>query len=579
MLKPYLHTVFCAPERQELLQLVSRPPEQWTQARVLKHDRGTTVTLLPLPTGAVVIKHHCLRTWRRWGDALWHGSPARRAWRGAQLLEARGFPVPRPLAVFEKRAAGTLQESWYCSEGLQTQIPLDVYWRNRQPQWTRQQRQVFLQSLAQFLRAFHAAGLYAGDMRDANLLVEDDGDAHWKFYLVDLDHVLHDERLSQQRCLKNLVQLERTLGRRARASERLFFLYHYLGSPLPPRPHRRALLHKLLRLRERKDREYARRRARRAPSSTDTAARARREAAFLQTGTTHEHALISCCIVCYNEEHNIRRCLESVKWCDEIVIVDSFSSDRTVAICREYTSRVIPRAWPGYVEQKRFALAQATYEWVLNVDADEEVSPELRDEILVVLRRNDPAVDGFYVPRLVYYLGRWWWRGWYPGYRLRLFRKAKVRWGGVNPHEKVLLRGQADRLQGNLYHYTYEDISDHLQAINGLTEVAAHEMALRGKRAGVARMLLHPFWRFLRFYFLRGGIRDGMPGFFVAATSAFYVFLKYAKLWERTTRDYEHGQTQDSARGPGEELGRGRESSVGSDDISQPRGSLLGGSR
>src|SRR5262249_35155621 len=126
---------------------------------------------------------------------------------------------------------------------------------------------------------------------------------------------------------------------------------------------------------------------------------------------------------------------------------------------------------------------------------------------------NDPAVDGFYVPGLVYYLGRWWWRGWYPGYRLRLIRKPKVRWGGVNPHEKVLLRGQADRLDGNLYHYTYEDISDHLQAINGLTEVAAREMALRGKSAGVARMLLHPFWRFLRFYFLRGGIRDGMPGF------------------------------------------------------------------
>src|SRR5262245_15416864 len=576
MLNPSLHTVFCVPDRQELVRLVSRPPEQWAAARVLKHDRGTTVTLLTLPTGAVVIKHHRLHTWRRRGDALRHGSPARRAWRGAQLLQARGFPVPRPLAAFEKRIAGTLRESWYCSEGLQTQVPLDVYWRDRQKHWTPRQRRAFLQSLAEFLRAFHTAGLYAGDMRDANLLVEDDGDAHWKFYLVDLDHVLHVERLSQKRRLKNLVQLERTLGRRARASERLFFFYQYLGSPLPPRAQRHALLHRLLRLRRRKDREYARRRARRVLSPAGAASATRRRPAALQPARVHDHAPISCCIVCYNEEQNIRRCLESVKWCDELVVVDSFSSDRTVEICREYTSRVIQRAWPGYVEQKRFALAQATHEWVLNVDADEEVSPELRDEILAVLQHNDPAVDGFYVSRLVYYLDRWWWRGWYPGYRLRLFRKPKVRWGGVNPHEKVLLRGQADRLRGNLYHYTYEDISDHLQAINRLTEIAVREMTLRGKRPRMSHLGLHPFWRFLRFYFLRGGIRDGMPGFFVAATAAFYVFLKYAKLWERT-RTHDHGQVQDSARRSREALGRRRGSSAGSDDLPHPRRSPLGG--
>ncbi|HEV8718396.1 MAG TPA: glycosyltransferase [Candidatus Binatia bacterium] len=578
MSKPSLHTIFCAPDRQELLQLVSCPPEQWTAARVLKHDRGTTVTLLPLPAGAVVIKHHRLHTWRRWGDALWHGSPARRSWRGAQLLQARGFLVPRPLAAFEQRIAGTLRESWYCSEGLQAQVSLDVYWRNQQKHWTCRQRRAFLRSLAEFLRAFHTAGLYAGDMRDANLLVEDDGDEHWRFYLVDLDRVIYEERLSQKRRLKNLVQLERTLGRRARASERLFFLYQYLGTPLPPRAQRRVLLRRLLRLRKRKDREYARRRARRALSPTGAVTPTRRRQASLQPARTRDHAPISCCIVCYNEEQNIRRCLESVKWCDELVIVDSFSSDRTVEICQEYTNRVIQRAWPGYVEQKRFALAQATHEWVLNVDADEEVSPELRDEILAVLQHNGPAVDGFYVPRLVYYLGRWWWRGWYPGYRLRLFRKAKVRWGGVNPHEKVLLRGQADRLRGNLYHYTYEDISDHLQAINGLTEIAARELALRGKRTRLSHLLLHPLWRFLRFYFLRGGVRDGMPGFFVAATSAFYVFLKYAKLREYT-RTHDYGQAQDPARRPGEELGRRRGSGAGSDNLPHPHRSPLGGSR
>jgi glycosyltransferase involved in cell wall biosynthesis len=550
-----------------LLQVVSSSPKQWPQARILKHDRRTTVTLLSLPSGAVVIKHHRLHTWRRSGDALWHGSPARRAWRGAQLLQAHGFSVSRPLAVFERRVAGAVRESWYCSEALLTQVSLDVYWRQQQPHWTRQQRRAFLHSLAEFLRAFHAAGLYAGDMRDANLLVEEKAEGHWRFYLVDLDRVLHSDRLSQRRRLKNLVQLERTLGRRGRTSERVFFLHQYLGHPLPSRTQRHLLMRQLLRLRQRKDREYARRRARNSFSQIPAAIQTSQENTLLLTGAPSERALISCCIVCYNEGRNIRRCLESVKWCDEIVIVDSFSTDRTVEICRAYTNRVIQRAWPGYVEQKRFALAQATHEWVLNVDADEEVSPELRDEILTVLRCNDPAVDGFYVPRLVYYLGRWWWRGWYPGYRLRLFRKPKVRWGGVNPHEKVLLRGQADRLHGNLYHYTYEDISDHLQTLNSLTEVAAQETARRGKRARVAHLVLHPFWRFLRFYFLRGGIRDGIPGLFVAITSAFYVFLKYAKLWERTTRNYDQEQAQNSPRGPGKAVGRRREPSIGVDDL------------
>jgi glycosyltransferase involved in cell wall biosynthesis len=257
-----------------------------------------------------------------------------------------------------------------------------------------------------------------------------------------------------------------------------------------------------------------------------------------------------------------------VKWCDEIVIVDSFSTDQTVNICREYTQQIIQRPWPGYVEQKRFALSQATHDWVLNVDADEEVSPELRHEILAVLQRNHLDVDGYYIPRLVYYLGRWWWRGWYPGHRLRLFRKAKVRWGGVDPHEKVLLHGQADRLHGNLYHYTYDNIYDHLRALNGLTEIASRELALRGKHARLSDLLLRPFWRFVRFYILNGGFREGVPGFFVAVTTAFYVFLKYAKLWERTTDHESHAKAQHPPHRPGEELGWRGSAGAGAHDVS-----------
>src|SRR5438477_414102 len=175
-------------------------------------------------------------------------------------------------------------------------------------------------------------------------------------------------------------------------------------------------------------------------------------------GTARTRAPLSCTIICYDEEEGIRAALESVKWCDEIVVVDSFSTDRTVEICREYTDRIFQREWPGFVEQKAFALEQTRCAWVLNLDADERVSPELRREIEEVLR--DPDADGYYVPRLVYYLGRWWRRGgWYPDYRLRLFRRDKVVWGGIDPHEKVILHGRSRRLRGPLLHYTYRDVA------------------------------------------------------------------------------------------------------------------------
>ena len=133
---------------------------------------------------------------------------------------------------------------------------------------------------------------------------------------------------------------------------------------------------------------------------------------------------------------------------------------------------------------------------------------------------------------------------------MRLFRKIKVRWGGVNPHEKVLLRGQADRLQGNIYHYTYDGITDHLRTINSLTDIASHELALRGKRASLLDVLLRPLWRFIRFYLLSGCIRDGKAGFFVSVTSAFYTFLKYAKLWEHNRHNTQNGHHTHKRQSP-----------------------------
>jgi glycosyltransferase involved in cell wall biosynthesis len=241
---------------------------------------------------------------------------------------------------------------------------------------------------------------------------------------------------------------------------------------------------------------------------------------------------VSAIVVCFNEEEHIAACLESVRWCDEIVVVDSRSTDRTLDIASGFTGRVFVRDWPGYREQKQFALDQARHEWVLNVDADERVSSELRAEIQRELSLGDLDVDGFWIPRLVFYLGRWWYRGgWYPDYRLRLFRRERAIWGGVNPHEKVIVDGRTRRLGGHLLHFTYRDVSQHLITVNRLTNISAAEV-LRRRRTRRRDLYLRPAWRFFRSLVLARGALEGWAGYFVASTAAFYVFLKYAKSLE-----------------------------------------------
>ncbi|MFQ5682110.1 MAG: glycosyltransferase family 2 protein [Candidatus Binatia bacterium] len=242
---------------------------------------------------------------------------------------------------------------------------------------------------------------------------------------------------------------------------------------------------------------------------------------------------ISAIIVCFNEEHNIRDCLESVKWCDEIVVVDSFSTDRTVQICRQYTDRVIQRPWAGYRDQKAFAHSQATSEWVFLVDADEQVSPELRKEIQDALSRFRTRFAAFSVPRLVYYLGRWWWRGgWYPDYDVRVFRRDRATWAGTDPHEKIMINGKVLRLKKSLYHYSYSDIRDHLNRINHFTSVSSRELRGQGRRWAWVDNLCRPAFRFFYFYVWKRGFVEGFAGLFVAATAAIYVFVRYAKLRE-----------------------------------------------
>ncbi|HHT9118927.1 MAG TPA: glycosyltransferase family 2 protein [Candidatus Hypogeohydataceae bacterium YC41] len=247
---------------------------------------------------------------------------------------------------------------------------------------------------------------------------------------------------------------------------------------------------------------------------------------------------ISVCIITYNEEKRIRQCLESVKWVEELVVVDSHSTDRTVEICKEYTPRVYQRDWPGHVEQKNFALSLTSYEWALCLDADECLSPELSREIQEELSNNGNTFAGYIMPRHTYYLGRWINHGgWYPDYKLRLFKRSLGKWGGINPHDKVVLNAGATKiLRGELLHFNYEDITSQIRTIDSFSRIFAQTMLKNGVSfstpAIIASMLLKPPAKFLEMYILKRGFLDGMAGFIIASTTAFYIFLKYAKWWE-----------------------------------------------
>ena len=242
---------------------------------------------------------------------------------------------------------------------------------------------------------------------------------------------------------------------------------------------------------------------------------------------------VSAIIVCFNEEDRIGDCLESVRWCDEIVVVDAFSTDRTPEICRRYTDRFFQHEWMGYREQKAYAHSQASKDWVLLIDSDERVTAELKQEVLNALTAENGQYAGYAVPRLVYYLDRWWRRGgWYPDYDVRLFRRERGFWGGSDPHEKISVDGPIRRLQHPLHHFSYRNIDDHVQRINRFTSISSKELQKEGGRWRLSDALLRPLGRFFRSYFLKRGFMDGFAGFYVAVTAAVYVFLKYAKLWE-----------------------------------------------
>ena len=240
---------------------------------------------------------------------------------------------------------------------------------------------------------------------------------------------------------------------------------------------------------------------------------------------------LSVTVITRNEAANIGAALASVQWADEIVVVDSESTDATADLARQVTGKVVVRAWPGYVAQKNFAASLAAHDWILSLDADERVTPVLAREIQATLA--NPSHSAYRMPRVTWHLGRWIRStDWYPDDQLRLYDRRVAQWTGQYVHEAVTVNGSIGRLQGELEHFAYRDISDHLETIDRYTTYAARQMSESGRRAGLLQLAGHPPLAFLRNYIARGGIRDGAPGFIISSLNAYYVFLKFAKLRE-----------------------------------------------
>jgi glycosyltransferase involved in cell wall biosynthesis len=240
---------------------------------------------------------------------------------------------------------------------------------------------------------------------------------------------------------------------------------------------------------------------------------------------------LSVTIVTFNEEERLRACLESVTWADEIVVVDAESTDKTVALAREFTDRVWVRPWPGFAVQKNFAIEQATGDWVLSLDADEQVTPELRHRIGLVLGADGPA-DGYSVPRRNIFWDAWVRHGGlYPDYQLRLFRRRAGRFVGDAVHESLSVDGRVERIAEALLHHSYRGIEDFVQRSNRYSSLAAKDWIDQGRRVGMADLVLRPLGRFLSMYIMRLGFLDGWRGFVLAVLYADYVFLRMAKTW------------------------------------------------
>ena len=241
---------------------------------------------------------------------------------------------------------------------------------------------------------------------------------------------------------------------------------------------------------------------------------------------------LSVTIITLNEAEHIGAAIDSVRWADEIIVVDAGSTDRTAEIVRERGVRLETRAWSGYADQKNFAASLAAHDWILSLDADERVPPDLADEIRATLRAGPDAV-GYRIPRVTFHLGRWIrTTDFYPDYQTRLYDRRQARWQGRLVHESVQVDGRRGQLRHDLQHYSFKDLSDQLARINHYSTLSARQMYDAGARSSAWHMVVHPPAAFLRNYVLRRGFMDGSVGLTISLMNSYGVFLKFAKLWE-----------------------------------------------
>lgn len=245
---------------------------------------------------------------------------------------------------------------------------------------------------------------------------------------------------------------------------------------------------------------------------------------------------LSAAIITYNEETNISRCLDSVKkLADEIVIVDSFSTDRTKEICSRYGVRFIEHSFSGYIEQKNFALQQTKYEHVLMLDADEALSAKLQESILKAKENNFPS-NAYAMNRCTNYCGKFIRHGlWYPDTKIRLINKDHGRWGGVNPHDKIEMNPDSTiiHLHGDILHYSYNSIQQHVLQNEKFSSISADSLFKQGKKTNPLRIILSPTWSFIYGYFFRLGFLDGHYGWVIAVKASRLAYLKHSKLYKK----------------------------------------------
>ncbi|MBI1806770.1 MAG: glycosyltransferase family 2 protein [Ignavibacteria bacterium] len=250
---------------------------------------------------------------------------------------------------------------------------------------------------------------------------------------------------------------------------------------------------------------------------------------------------LSAIVITYNEERNIERCLRSIQWTDEIIVVDSFSTDRTVELAKSFTSHILQHEYDGDIAQRERGFGQATGDWLFYIDADEEVSLELKDDVRREIT-SATAKDGYLIPRAVSIFGKWIYHGgWYPDYTLRLFRRGKYFPKRAEVHGGFAVRGETGTLKGQLYHYTYETIEQYVSKMNDYTSLQVSDKLNTNPsmEVGTSKIVLSPLSHFVRKYVSNKGYRDGIHGFVLAVLGAIYTLSLYAKIWEYRMRKRE----------------------------------------